>query len=437
MEPEHHLNGISNRCVRMRSLLEDLYPICRSITGSGVRATLDRVASEIPVERYAIPSGTPVLDWTIPDEWTIRDAYICRHGCSDRVVDFRRSNLHVVSYSEPVDLRLDLDALRPHLHSLPDRPGWIPYRTAYYRRTWGFCLAHRDLMRLEPGEYDVVIDSELAPGCLDYGELLIRGATDEEVLISTHICHPSLCNDNLSGIAVLTEVARSLIEGARRRYTYRLLFVPGTIGSIAWLAKHFDVVERVRHGLVLTGLGDPAPFTYKCSRRGNADVDRIARHVVNGRDGARIVAFSPYGYDERQFCSPGFDLPVGRLSRGVHGEFPEYHTSADNLDFVSDQRLDESVDLVLEILAAIEANYRPINFAPYGEPQLGRRGLYSSVGGGIDQRSVEMAYLWVLSGADGSRDLCEISEMSGLSFPVIAEAAKRLAGAELIGPAGE
>lgn len=417
---------------RMRASMEELFPICRSITGPGVRETLARLQAQIPVRRESIPSGEPVLDWTIPDEWSIRDAYIRRVGSEQRIVDFCVSNLHVVNYSEPVHKVLTLEELRPHLHTLPDRPKWVPYRTSYYARTWGFCLAHEVMEQLVPGDYEVLIDSELKPGFLDYGELLIPGQTNEEVLLSTHICHPSLANDNLSGIAVLCEVARWLLARESLRYSYRLLWLPGTIGAIAWLARHQAVVGRVQHGLVLTGLGDSQPFTYKCSRRGGADIDRIVRNALASRTDARVVTFSPYGYDERQYCSPGFDLPVGRLTRGVHGEFPEYHTSADNLAFVDDGKLAESLEFVAEILGTIEANYRPLNVAPFGEPQLGRRGLYSRIGGGIDQRSVEMAYLWVLSCADGTADLCDISRRSGLPFGVIAEAATRLTAANLV-----
>jgi aminopeptidase-like protein len=419
-------------CGRMRALMSALFPICRSITGPGVRETLARLQDLIPLQIESVPSGEQVLDWTVPDEWSIRDAYIRRAGTHDRLVDFRASNLHVVSYSEPVSAVIGLDELRAHLHTLPDRPTWVPYRTSYYARTWGFCLAHEVLEQLVPGDYEVLIDSDLKPGFLDYGELLIPGQTKEEVLLSTHICHPSLANDNLSGMVILCEVARWLLARKSRRYSYRLLWVPGTIGAIAWLARHQDVVERVGHGLVLTGLGDPQAFTYKSSRRGAADIDRIARNALRGFPDARVVAFSPYGYDERQYCSPGFDLPVGRLTRGVHGEFPEYHTSADNLEFVDDAKLVESLELVVGILAAIEANYRPLNLAPFGEPQLGRRGLYSRIGGGIDQRSVEMAYLWVLSCADGTADLCDISSRSDLPFSIVAEAAARLTEAGLL-----
>jgi aminopeptidase-like protein len=422
---------MTDRTERMQALLEDLYPLCRSITGPGVRATLDRIGRDLPVTGRRVPSGTAVLDWTVPDEWTLREAHLTCVATGERVVDTATSNLHVVNFSRPFTGRLDLDALRPHLFSLPDRPDVVPYRTSYYNPTWGLCLSQRTLDRLAPGEYDVVIDTVVEPGHLDYAELVVPGATDTEVLLTTHVCHPSLANDNLTGIAALVELGRHLLESPglgrpQRRYTYRLLFIPGTIGSITWLATNPDAAARVRHGLVVTGLGDPSGFTYKRSRRGDATIDRIMATLLAARAGSRVIPFSPYGYDERQFCSPGYDLAVGRLTRGVHGEYPEYHTSADDLSFVSVAQLDDAVAVLVAAVDALEANRRYRNTSPYGEPQLGRRGLYSLVGGGVDQRSVEMAYLWVLNLADGDTDLCAMAERSGLGLDVLAEAARRL-----------
>lgn len=418
----------------MRQLIDDLFPICRSITGQGVRDTLDRIGAEIALQRPTVASGATLFDWTVPDEWNIRDGYISRVGSSERLVDFRTSNLHVVGYSEAVDTTMTLEQLRPHLYSLPDRPDLVPYRTSYYNRSWGFCVRHRDLEQFVDGEYRVVIDSTLAPGQLEWGEHVVEGETDETVLITTHICHPSLCNDNLSGIAVLVELAR-LLASRPRRFTYRLLFIPGTIGSLAWLAANQRTVDRVRHGLVLTGLGDASDFAYKRSRHGDAAIDRIVQVLLRDRGVGRSIPFTPYGYDERQFCSPGFDLPVGRLTRGVHGEYPEYHTSADDLGFVDDAQLDDSLTLLVDVVDAIEANQRFQNLSPFGEPQLGKRGLYSSVGGAIDQRSVEMGFLWVLNLSDGDHDLCSIAEASGLPMSAVVEAANRLQQACLIGGA--
>lgn len=415
----------------MRRLIEDLYPICRSITGPGVRATLDRLGDELPLVRRSIPSGTQVFDWTVPDEWTFRSARLVRVDDGTTVVDAADHNLHVVNSSTAVDAVMTLDELRPHLHSLPDRPDAIPYRTSYYHRTWGFCLGDRQLRTLDEGPYRATIDAEHAPGVLDWAEFELPGDSDEIVLLTTHICHPSLVNDNLTGIAVLAELARHLQALPTRRYTYHLAFIPGTIGSLAWLHTHRDLCPRIRHGLVLTGLGDPSSLTYKHSRRGTAEIDRLAALVVEAHGGS-TMPFEPYGYDERQFCSPGFDLPVGRLTRGVHGRYPEYHTSMDDLDFVSDAQLAASLAALVDLVAAIEHNRTYRSTSPYGEPQLGRRGLYSNTGGTIDSRSVEMAYLWVLSMSDGGADLADIARRAGLAFPVIAEAARRLAATDLL-----
>jgi aminopeptidase-like protein len=319
-------------------LMSELFPICRSITGAGLRETLGVLRRRIPLEIHEVPSGTRVLDWTVPKEWNIRDAYI-RGPSGGKVVDFGRSNLHVVSYSVPVRATMPLAELKGHLHTLPDHPDWIPYRTSYYREDWGFCLSHRDLQALEDGDYEVVIDSTLENGSLTYGELVLEGRRRDEVLISAHACHPSLANDNLSGVALAAILAGSL-AGEPRALSYRFLFIPGTIGAITWLARNEGRTRGIKAGLVLAGLGDRGRLTYKRSRRGCADVDRAAGLVLGqSSPPGRILEFSPYGYDERQYCSPGFDLPVGRLSRTPFGDYPEYHTSADDLDFVSAESL--------------------------------------------------------------------------------------------------
>ena len=405
----------------MYALVERLYPICRSITGDGVRTTLAALRDHIPLELREVPTGTRVLDWTVPKEWNIRDAYI-KAGSGERVVDFRESNLHVVGYSVPVHERLPLSALLERLHSLPERPDWIPYRTSYWNETWGFCLPHNRLAELADGEYEVHIDSTLDHGHLVYGELLLPGASDDEVLISTHVCHPSLANDNLSGIALAVWLAKRLAERPTR-YSYRLLFVPGTIGPITWLAHNEDGIGRIRHGLVLTLLGRPGSFVYKRSRRGAAEIDRVAAHVLAGV--GELRDFDPYGYDERQYCSPGFDLPVGRLTRAPHGEFPEYHTSADDLDLIRPDTLAESLATAEAMIDVLEGNRVYVNLSPKGEPQLGRRGLYGSVGG-KDRREHELALLWVLSLSDGDHSLLDVAERAGVSFTVVRRAADAL-----------
>jgi aminopeptidase-like protein len=432
MRPEHEDAG-----ARMYALVEELYPICRSITGDGVRDTLARIERALPAPmiRTEVPSGTPVLDWTVPDEWNIRDAWIA-DARGARVVDFRACNLHVVNYSVPVRARMTLAELRPHLHALPDHPDWIPYRTSYYAPTWGFCLTQRQLDALADGDYEVCIDSTLAPGHLSYGELVLPGeAPDEaanEVLLSTHVCHPSLCNDNLSGIAVATALARELAARPRRRWTYRFVFAPGTIGAITWLAQHRDVVPRIRAGLTIMCVGSAHPFTYKRTLAGDAEIDRAAAIVLRDRGaGDPLIDFFPYGYDERQYNSPGFRAPVGSVMRGRHGMFPEYHTSADDLGFVSAERLAESLAVVRGIVDVLEANRRTTNLAPYGEPQLGKRGLYRATGG-TNIPDLNLAMLWVLQLSDGGCDLVAIAERAKLPFATIRAAADHLRDAGLL-----
>jgi aminopeptidase-like protein len=416
------------------ALIERLYPICRSITGAGVRETLAIVGETVSLAISEVPTGTPVFDWTVPKEWTIRDAYV-KDETGRRVIDFRAHNLHVVSYSAPVRTTVDLDELKRHLHSMSDRPRWIPYRTSYWKEDWGFCLAHDRLLDLRPGRYEVCVDADLADGSLTYGECLLPGRTTNEVLLFTHVCHPSLCNDNCSGIALATLLARELAR-RERRYSYRFVFAPGTIGSLTWLSRNEDTCTRIRHGLVLTGFGDPGPFTYKRSQRGDAAIDRIAEHVLT-RPGRRadIVDFSPYGYDERQFCSPGFDLPLGRLSRQPYGSYPQYHTSADNLGFVSRTQLAEAFAVCLEIVDVIENDRRFVNTAPKGEPRLGKRGLFRPTGGtGVSRH--EEAMLWILNQSNGDRSLLDIARRSNIDFAVIREASADLIACGLLVEAG-
>jgi aminopeptidase-like protein len=401
------------------------------MTGDGVRETLSIVGEHIPLEVIEVPTGTPVLDWTVPREWNIRDAWI-RGPDGEKVVDFGESNLHVVGYSVPVHERLPLAELRERLHTLPEHPDWIPYRTSYFNETWGFCLRHDVLANLPDGEYEVRIDSSLEDGHLTYGECYLEGEVEDEVLISCHVCHPSLCNDNLSGIGVSTYLAKRLLE-APRRYSYRFLFVPGMVGPITWLARNEERMGRIRHGLVLTLLGDRGRTTYKRSRRGDAEIDHAVQHVLR-QSGADydIRDFSPYGYDERQYCSPGFDLPVGRLTRTPHGEFPEYHTSADDLDLVRPDALDDSFAKLLALVEVLEGNRTYLNLSPKGEPQLGKRGLYGTLGGGQEGRERELAMLWVLNLSDGDHSLLDIAERSGLDFGAVRRAADALLEHELL-----
>jgi aminopeptidase-like protein len=416
--------------LEMYSFLAELYPICRSITGNGVRETLRIIGKHIPVEIYDVPTGTQVFDWTVPREWNIRDAYV-KSSAGERVIDFKQSNLHVVNYSVPVKRRMSLAELRPHLYTLPDHPDWVPYRTSYYIENWGFCLSQKQLAALKEGEYEVCIDSSLESGNLTYGEYTLRGESLEEVLISCHVCHPSLANDNLSGIALGVFLAKHL-RMAKRRYSYRFLFIPGTIGSITWLARNEDRIPQIKHGLVLASVGAGNRFTYKKSRRDNADIDRGASNILQHSGQAYdIIGFSPYGYDERQFCSPGFDLPVGCFMRTPNGSFPEYHTSADNLDFVRPALLAESLAVVMDIISLTEHNRVYVNQNPKCEPQLGKRGLYRHVGG-VQGSVDELALLWVLNLSDGRHTLLDIAERSGCDFDTINRAAELLFSHQLL-----
>jgi aminopeptidase-like protein len=416
----------------MHALITRLYPICRSITGDGLRETLRIIQEQVPLELREVPSGTKVFDWTVPKEWNIRDAWI-KNSAGKRLVDFHKLNLHVVSYSSPLHRRLRLAELRPHLFTLPAHPDWVPYRTTYYEDKWGFCLSENQLNQLrDDQEYDVCIDTSLEPGYLTYGELLLKGEESNEVLISCHVCHPSLANDNLSGISLAVALARRLGKSGRR-YSYRFLFVPGTIGAITWLAQNEDSLSRIRHGMVLTCVGDSGHITYKRSRQGNAEIDRAFAHVLkHSGEPHDVIDFFPYGYDERQYCSPGFNLPVGCLMRSRHGEFPEYHTSADNLEFVHTEALADSFAKCCEVIDLLEQDRIYLNQNPKCEPQLGRRGLYSPAPNEEGSRCRELALLWVLNLSDGGHSLLDIAERSNLPFAVIKDAAVALTKTDLL-----
>jgi aminopeptidase-like protein len=409
----------------MYDLIAELYPVCRSITGDGVRRTLDVLGRGLELTREEVPTGTRVFDWVVPREWNVADAWVATTG-GERLIDFRRSNLHVLQYSTPIRRRVGRAELAAHLHSLPEHPRWIPYRTSYYEERWGFCVEHERLTELNEEEYDVCIDSTLADGHLTYGEYVIPGASEEEFLFSCHVCHPSLCNDNLSGIALTAHLAR-LLTGVELRHSYRFLFVPGTIGAITWLSRNETRVQRIRHGLVVACVGDGGKLRYKRSRRGSAAIDRAVEHVLRHSGGdCEIRDFSPYGYDERQYCSPGFDLPVGSLTRTPHGCFAEYHTSADDLDFVAARHLAESLRRYLEVIDVIENDARYANTNPKCEPQLGRRGLYRTIGGFAAAERTEMAALWVLNLSDGGHSLLDIAERAGVDFATVRRAAGAL-----------
>jgi aminopeptidase-like protein len=405
-------------------LVTELYPICRSITGDGLRETLARVGRRIDLTRHEVPSGTAVFDWAVPKEWNITDAWV-KNAAGERVIDFRRSNLHVLNYSVPIRRTVSLAELRQHLYSLPEHPEWIPYRSSYYEENWGFCIEHERLAQLTEASYEVCIDSRLEHGSLTYGECAIAGACSDEFLFSCHACHPSLCNDNLSGVALVTYLAK-LLRPLDLRYSYRFVFVPGTIGSITWLSRNAGHTASIGYGLVVACVGDGGRFHYKRSRRG-AEIDRVVEHVLHhcGEDHV-IHDFSPYGYDERQYCSPGFNLPVGSLTRTPHGRFPEYHTSADDLDFVAPRYLAESLSRYLEVIDVVESDRRYYNTNPMGEPQLGKRGLYRALGGVPNVERAQMALLWVLNLSDGTHSLLDIATRADLDFWTIRDAADML-----------
>lgn len=437
---------------RLHQLVHRLYPLPRSIAGPGVRASFDVLDEIVPLTRRSVPTGTPVLDWTVPPEWHFRGARI--EGPDGRtLVDAGERNLHVVNFSEGVDAVLTRAELEPHLHTLPDRPHAIPYRTNYYGPGWGFCLAHGALASLGDGPFRVVIDAERVPGALDWAEVVVPGASAREILVSTHVCHPSLANDNLSGMVLAATWAAERLAACRAAraagtppspFTWRFVFVPGTIGAIAWLASLGDAPPDVAGGLVLTGLGDRADYTYKTTPDGNAWIDRVVGRVLAERHGTgagsgtgsgtghSTIPFGPYGYDERQYCSPGYDWPVGRLTRGVHGTFPEYHTSDDDLDFVTPGGLAESLDLLRAIGRAVDADVVRRSLAPHGEPQLGRRGLYGALGARASPGDAQMAMLWLLNRANGRESLVDVAARSGIAIDTLHDTAALLEGHGLL-----
>lgn len=406
----------------MYSLMKRLYPICRSITGNGVRESLKIIKEYIPIEINEVPTGTKVFDWTVPKEWNIKDAYV-KNSKGEKIIDFHKSNLHVLNYSIPLRKKVSLQELKEHLFTLPEYPEWIPYLTSYYEKHWGFCIAHKDYERLEEDTYEVAIDSTLANGYLTYGEVHLRGESEEEVLLTCDICHPSLCNDNLSGVCLLTFAAKCLKE-CSPKYSYRFLFVPETIGAIAWLSLNQDKVLKIKHGLVATCVGDRGKLTYKKTRHGAAEIDKAVEKVlIDSGDPYEVIDFSPLGSDERQFCSPGFDLHIGSLMRTPYDRFPEYHTSADNLQFVAPEFLSDSFEKYMKVIFLLENNITYLNLNPKCEPQLGKRGLYKMIGSQKGSEVTKQAMLWTLNLSDGPNSILDISIRSGIAFDHIKRAA--------------
>ena len=415
----------------MYDLIEKLYPICRSITGDGVRETLKIIEERIPIEIHEVPTGTRVFDWTVPKEWNIKDAYI-KDSKGAKIVDFTKSNLHILNYSVPIQRKMLLSELKGHIFTLPDYPEWIPYLTSYYQENWSFCMSHKQYEQLEEDIYEVVIDSTLKDGSLTFGELYIEGASNKEVLFSCYVCHPSLCNDNLSGIVLSTFLAQFLLN-TDPKYSYRFLFIPETIGAITWLSLNESKVSNIKHGLAIKCVGDSGTSTYKKSRDANAVIDKAVEKVLcDSGDQYDILDFSPLGSDERQFCSPGFNLRIGSLMRTPPGRYPEYHTSADNLDFVDPDYLADSFEKYVKVVSVLENNATYLNLNPKCEPQLGKRGLYRTIG---SQKSIgvdELALFWVLNFSDGTNSLLDISIRSSFSFGEVKNAADALLAENLI-----
>jgi aminopeptidase-like protein len=396
----------------MHALAAELFPICRSITGDGVRRSLAILARRVPLTVHEVPSGTQVLDWTVPPEWNVRDAYVLDQS-GRRVIDFQRNNLHLVGYSVPVDVTLSLAELQEHLYSLEEQPTAIPYVTSYYAERWGFCLAHRDRLALAEGRYRAVVDSTLGPGSLTYADLLISGETDQEVLLSTYVCHPSMANNELSGPVVLSFLVEWLLS-APRRYSYRVVYAPETIGALTFLSRHLDVLrERVVAGFNVTCVGDDRAHSYLPSRAGDSLADRAAVKVLGDQyPGYVTYSYLERGSDERQYCSPGVDLPVASVMRSKYREYPEYHTSLDDLELVTPEGLQGGFDALRSCIELIERD-RVYRSTCLGEPQLGRRGLYPSLGTKDVHRQVA-AMLDLLAYADGTKDLIAISDAIGV-----------------------
>ena len=411
----------------------DLWPIPRSLTGPGVRTTLNYLNTKLGgrLNIHAVPSGQPVFDWTIPDEWTIRDAWI-EDGQGEQLIDFQKNNLHVIGYSEPVDQWLDLGELQQHLYSIPELPNAIPYITSYYKRRWGFCLSEEKRRSLVPGRYRAVVDSDLQPGVLNYGELVIPGETEQEVLLSTYICHPSMANNELSGPVVTTAIAQWLESLQRRRYTYRIVYVPETIGSLAFLSRNLDHLKsRVVAGFNVSCVGDERCYSYLPSRKGDTPSDQVAKHVLLHID-PNFISYTwlDRGSDERQYCSPGIDLPIASIMRSKYGTYPEYHTSLDNLSFVTPDGLSGGYWALKRAILTIEENFTPITTV-LGEPQLGRRGLYSTLGARLNDGELPLV-LNILTYCDGQHSLLDIADLIGKSFFEVKDLAERLEAKGLI-----
>ena len=427
----YNLLNNNNIGIEIYSFIEKLFPICRSITGNGTRKTLELIKQHIPIEINDIPSNTKVFDWNVPKEWNIIDAYV-KNSKGEKIIDFKISNLHILQYSISIHKKISLDELKNHLYTLEEYPNWIPYKTSYYQENWGFCMSYKQFQTLEDDEYEVFIDSTLENGSLTYGELFFKGEIEDEILFSTYICHPSMCNDNLSGVLLLTFLAKTLID-KKTKYSYRFLFIPETIGAISWLAKNENNVHKMKYGVVATCVGDSGQLTYKKTKQGNTLIDKIVEKIlVDSRDSYEIVDFFPTGSDERQFSSPGFNIPVGSLVRTLYGKFPEYHTSADNMDFINSKSLQDSFTKYNSIIHVLENNVIYKNQNPKCEPNLGKRKLYDLIGANKELPSNSNSIFWLLNQSDGNTSLLEIATKSNISFIDIKNMADILVSHDLL-----
>ncbi len=423
----------------LESLFDRLWPICRSLTGEGFRRSLQILSETMPLEKVEVPTGTPVLDWTVPREWNISEAYL-EDESGRRWVDFAENNLHVLNYSVPTDQWLNRSELDSHLYSLPEMPDAIPYVTSYYAERWGFCLSEKQRLSLpKTGKFHAVIRSELKSGSLTYGHLLLPATvpTDQEILISTYLCHPSMANNELSGPMVAQAIYQGLKSVQDRRYNYRFVVIPETIGAITYLAKYGEHLKKnCRAGLVVTCVGDGRATHYKRSRRGNALIDQVAEFVLSRdpsiREQLRVMPFFPTGSDERQYCSPGFDLPVGSITRSMYGKYPEYHTSLDNKDFVDFFEMKHSAELYLDVLEGFELNQKYLNLAPHGEPMLSKRNLYNTLGANRVSPQLQQMIAYLLAYSDGDHSVLDIAKMANMDLAEFREPIRLLTQAALL-----
>ena len=402
----------------MYALAEELYPICRSITGGGVRDTLDILSKTYPINIHNVPSGTEVFDWSVPKEWNIYDAYIIDPS-GKKIVDFKKQNLHVLGYSTPVDRTVSLQELLEICYTEPNQPDVIPYVTSYYKERYGFCMSENQKKSLVEGEYHIVVDSKLDNGFLTYGEIIIPGDTDEEIFLSTYICHPSMANNELSGPCLAIHLAKWLSELPKRRYTYRIIFIPETIGSITYLSKNIEhLKEKVVAGFNISCVGDDRTYSYIESRYGNTLADKVAKNILSFHyPEYKAYSYLQRGSDERQYNAPGVDLPVCAICRSKYGEYPEYHTSADDLSVISVEGLQGAFDVYKKCLIALENNYN-YKITCLCEPQLGKRGLYPTISHKGQYNSVK-AMMDFIAYADGTNDLIDISNIIGVPIEIL------------------